>query len=277
MTFETYLQSRVQAPFITPLDEAMHYALTAGGKRIRPALFFSVLKSYGVLEEPYYPVALAVEKVHTYSLVHDDLPAMDDDDMRRNQPTVHKKFNEWLAILAGDALLTDAFFDLTQCTNLSAQEIKDLVRILSLKAGSKGMVLGQTIDMNSENQAVSLETLKTIHQHKTANLIEASLMMGAVIAAPEEQAQWEAVGHHLGMIFQIQDDILEHTSDEATLGKSKTDDRKQKQTYVSVLGLEKAQEALTSHHHAIRDIVEAMFINPNPFMTLLADILKRSH
>lgn len=276
MTFETYLQTRMQPPFANALDEAMHYALTAGGKRIRPALFLSVLKSYGVLEENYFPVALAVEKVHTYSLVHDDLPAMDDDDMRRNQPTVHKKYSEWLAILTGDALLTDAFLDVTECASLSAEESRRLVRILSLKAGSKGMVLGQTMDMSHENQTVPLGTLKTIHQHKTANLIEASLMMAAVIAAPDDETHWEAVGHHLGMIFQIQDDILEHTSDEATLGKSKTDDRKQKQTYVSVLGLEKARAALDTHHQAILTIVDTLAIHPAPFMSLLTDILKRS-
>lgn len=277
MTFEAYLQQCIPKPFKNPLDEAMHYALTAGGKRIRPALFLSVLKSYNVTEEPYFDVALALEKVHTYSLVHDDLPAMDDDDLRRNQPTVHKQFNEWLAILAGDALLTDAFYDLTQCVALSGEKRAQLIAILALKAGSKGMVLGQTYDMAGEHQEASFETLKTIHQHKTANLIEASLMMGAVIAATKEQAHWETIGHHLGMIFQIQDDLLEHTSDEATLGKSKTDTRKQKQTYVSVLGLEPAQEALREHILSIHETVKKLSVDPTPFLQLLDDILARTH
>lgn len=276
MTFEAYLKTQKNTSN-NLIDEAIHYALSAGGKRIRPKLFFSVLESYGIAIEPYYPVALAIEKVHTYSLVHDDLPAMDDDDVRRNQPTVHKQYNEWVAILTGDALLTDAFFDLAQCDALSAQQSKDLVRILALKAGSKGMVYGQTLDMESENQTITFDVLEQIHTHKTAHLIQASLMMGAIVAKPEDVYLWEQIGYHLGILFQIQDDILEQTSDAATLGKSKTDDRKKKQTYVSFLGLEKAHEALKEHQEKVLMLRSKMILKDQAFDTLFKTILNRTH
>jgi len=276
MTFENHLRAK-KTTSTSLIDEAIYYALSAGGKRIRPKLFFSVLESYGLTLEPYYPIALAIEKVHTYSLVHDDLPAMDDDDVRRNQPTVHKQYNEWVAILTGDALLTDAFFDLTQCDVLSAQQSKDLVRLLALKAGSRGMVYGQTLDMESENQTITFDVLEQIHTHKTAHLIQASLMMGAIIANPKEVNLWEQIGYHLGILFQIQDDVLEHTSDAATIGKSKTDDRKKKQTYVSFLGLEEAHKALKDHQQKVLELRSKMTLKAPAFDTLFKTILNRTH
>jgi geranylgeranyl diphosphate synthase type II len=274
--FETALHQALADYPESPLKEAMQYALNAGGKRLRPQLFFSVLKAYGVPEAPYVDVALALEMIHTYSLVHDDLPAMDDDTLRRGQPTVHIQYSEWLAILVGDALQSEAFLKVAASPALSDRQKAQCTHILALKAG-RGMVHGQTLDMLSENRAIDLAQLQAIHDHKTAHLIQASLMCAAVIAAPEDIERWETIGGHVGLLFQIQDDILEVTQAEATLGKSKTDERKHKQTYVSMLGLEGATAALRRHEARVFQEVEHLSVDAEAFIALFQTMLKRTH
>lgn len=260
----------------SPLKEAMQYALMAGGKRLRPTLFASVLRAYGLDPEPYNDVAVALEMVHTYSLVHDDLPAMDDDSLRRGQPTVHKQFSEWLAILVGDALQSEAFLKIASSPVLTDTQKAVCTRVLAVKAG-RGMVHGQTLDMLSEKQTIDGERLKAIHEHKTAHLIQASLMSAALIAAPHDVDRWETIGYHVGLIFQIQDDVLEATQTEVALGKSKTDDRKHKQTYVSMLGLNGAQNELHQHEAAVREAVAQLSVSAEDFIAVFDQMLKRSH
>jgi geranylgeranyl diphosphate synthase type II len=219
------------------LKEAISYALLAGGKRIRPLLMLDVIQSLGVSSKAYADVSISLELLHTYSLIHDDLPAMDDDTLRRGKPTLHIAFNEGLAILAGDALLTDAFHIISTYPHLTDTQKIHMIKILSQKTGSHGMILGQVLDLASEGQAISLEQLKTMYILKTSRLLEASVMMGAVVCNVSDIKTFELLASDLGLFFQIQDDYLEKTTDTQTLGKSKSDDERDKPTYVSILGL----------------------------------------
>jgi geranylgeranyl diphosphate synthase, type II len=259
------------------LKQAMDYALSAGGKRIRPMLMLEVIQAYQMDENLYLDIACAIEMVHTYSLVHDDLPAMDNDDLRRGKPTLHKAFDEGLAILAGDALLTDAFGLIANHQTLSDNIKIDLIATLSRKSGSQGMIHGQYLDLYYENKNIPLEILEEIHLHKTAHLLEAALMMGAIIAQPQDVSKWEKIGRHLGMMFQIQDDILEVTSNEETMGKTLSDVSNQKQTYVLHYGIEASKKAVDLHHSAIIDLLDSLNIDPFKMRNLMDQIYHRTH
>lgn len=221
--------------------DAMHYSLLGPGKRIRPQLLFYVLRGYGVDEAAGIPVATGLEMIQTYSLIHDDLPAMDNDDLRRGQPTCHKKFDEATAILAGDGLLTEAFH---QCA-LSDQPSDRIVRcisVLSQMAGPAGMVYGQCLD-TLENPEYDWEMLKQVHQYKTGCLLASPLMMGAILAGKDDGVvtKWQSIGYAMGLAFQIQDDILDETRSASELGKSNSDERNHKVTSVSLLGMERCE------------------------------------
>ncbi len=257
------------------LDAAIDYALVSGGKRLRPALMLAVLDAYGLPWERYVEVALSVEFVHTYSLVHDDLPAMDDDALRRGVPTTHIAYDEATAILAGDALLTDAFSLIVDASVLSDAEKVRLVQILSLHAGSKGMVYGQMLDLLYEGKPVGQDMLEAIHLHKTAKLIEAPLMMGAVIGSPSDVSAWEKVGRLLGLAFQIQDDVLEVTSDESTMGKSLSDERNEKSTYVKLLGLDQAKALIGDIFLELQETIGTMEINVHMMHSVFDSVRKR--
>lgn len=257
------------------LDAAIDYALVSGGKRLRPALMLAVLDAYGLPWERYVEVALSVEFVHTYSLVHDDLPAMDDDALRRGVPTTHIAYDEATAILAGDALLTDAFSLIVDASVLSDAEKVRLVQILSLHAGSKGMVYGQMLDLLYEGKPVGQDMLEAIHLHKTAKLIEAPLMMGAVIGSPSDVSAWEKVGRLLGLAFQIQDDVLEVTSDESTMGKSLSDERNEKSTYVKLLGLDQAKALIEDIFLELQETIGTMEINVHMMHSVFDSVRKR--
>jgi len=227
--------------------EAMNYSLLAGGKRLRPVMMREVYEMFGGKSPVIKPFMAAQEMIHTYSLVHDDLPAMDNDEYRRGRKTTHAVYGEAMAILTGDGLLNYAYE--TACsafeTDPQCREIGEALRILSVKAGVYGMVGGQAVDVEAEKKNVRLEEnrLMFIHTHKTAALIESSLMIGAVLAGAEKDmiASLEKCGHCIGLAFQIQDDILDITGNAAELGKSTGNDEKnQKLTYVSVHGLEKS-------------------------------------
>lgn len=236
----------------TQLRAAMRYSLFNGGKRVRPILVYASARAINpdIKLDLLDPVACALECLHSYSLVHDDLPAMDDDDLRRGKPTCHIAFNEASAILAGDGLQTLAFDLLTQ-TDLPAATQIQLVRQLASGSGAEGMVLGQAIDLASVDQQLSLAQLETMHRHKTGALIRAAVAMGA-IAADATAAQLKALDNYaaaIGLAFQVQDDILDVTTDTATLGKQQgADIAKNKPTYVSLLGLDSARAKAAELH-----------------------------
>ncbi|MDE0586547.1 MAG: polyprenyl synthetase family protein [Planctomycetota bacterium] len=222
------------------LHQAVKYALLGKGKRIRPALC-CLVASNGAPNEAVMRTAMAIEAVHTYSLVHDDLPAMDDDCLRRGRATVHVQFDEATAILCGDALLTYAF-ELLATVDVDAEQRIELVRVLSQSAGHNGMVLGQHLDIDATSQSISFEELQNIHLLKTTELIASAIEMGSVLAG-QNTDKWRKFGEKIGMLFQVVDDILDVTADSEQLGKTAgKDDAAQKPTAVSVLGLDEARE-----------------------------------
>ena len=226
------------------LQEAMEYSLLAGGKRVRPVLTLEACRMCGGKVEDALPFACGVEMIHTYSLIHDDLPAMDDDDLRRGRPTNHMVYGEATAILAGDALLTAAFQTLTQAI-LPPQQVVDAVACLSLAAGPEGMVGGQALDMAGEGRSLTQGELEQLQSLKTGALIAAAAELGCIAAggSQEQRAAVRQYAQCLGRAFQIQDDILDVTSTDEELGKPTGSDREnEKSTFVSVLGLERSRE-----------------------------------
>lgn len=227
------------------IHQAMRYSLEAGGKRLRPILCLAAAAAVGGDETVVLPAACAVECIHTYSLIHDDLPAMDDDDLRRGQPTNHKVFGEAIAILAGDALLTEAFRLLTEQMTGSCRPDQQLRAIgeLATASGSQGLVGGQVVDMQWERSEISGDeaaTLEYIHRHKTGDLLTASVRVGAILggATPEELHALSGYARALGLAFQIADDLLDLTGSEAKLGKRvRKDEAHGKLTYPGVHGI----------------------------------------
>jgi len=236
--------------------EAMNYSLKAGGKRLRPLFMFEAYRLFGGEDDVIEPFMAAIEMIHTYSLIHDDLPCMDDDDYRRGRRTTHKVYGEAMAVLAGDGLLNYAFetackaFDklnLLQATDYDARTIGRALSILAGKSGIYGMIGGQCADIEAENlspEEIDQNRLLYIHEHKTAALIQNALMIGATLAGASEinMAKIERVGYNIGLAFQIQDDILDVTSTLEQLGKTVGSDEKNgKTTYVSINGLNKSR------------------------------------
>lgn len=228
------------------LLEAMQYSLLAGGKRLRPILCLAAAQACGKKESLVMPAACAIEMVHTYSLIHDDLPCMDDDDFRRGRLTCHKVFGENMAVLAGDALLTLGFEILAASNaSLSQDRLLKAVAILARAAGAQGMVGGQVLDLQGENKTLDQTALETIHQLKTGALIEGALKIGAVLADAEvrEIGALAAYGQAFGLAFQITDDILDVTGNPEKMGKATGRDAKQhKSTYVTKNGVEEARK-----------------------------------
>ena len=226
------------------LFEAMRYSVFNGGKRMRPALCFAAAEAVSACDSNTTCVAAAVEMIHAYSLIHDDLPAMDDDDLRRGVPTCHIKFDEATAILAGDALQSLAFKQLSEL-DLSASVSLQLVALLADLAGCNGMVTGQAVDLASTGKQLTADELTYMHNHKTGALIEASVLMGAMATNQVSNEQLEALKKYsraIGLAFQIQDDILDVESSTEQLGKSQgSDSDNNKATYTSILGIEKAR------------------------------------
>ncbi|MFT7371881.1 MAG: geranylgeranyl pyrophosphate synthase [Oleiphilaceae bacterium] len=241
------------------LAKAIQYSTLLGGKRVRPTLVLLSAESFGANKERAKLPACAVELIHAYSLIHDDLPAMDDDNLRRGQATCHKAFNEATAILAGDALQTMAFELLTQESHLyshnqfAANNRIRMIETLARASGARGMALGQSIDFESVGQNLGIEQLEMMHKHKTGALIEASVMMGALCSTTEITTTEETALKHyaqaIGLAFQVQDDILDIVSDTQTLGKTQgADIALNKPTYPALLGLEGARKKLQSLH-----------------------------
>lgn len=228
---------------VPELEDSMKYSLTAGGKRLRPVLLMSAADAVGANGADFVQVACALEMIHTYSLIHDDLPAMDNDDYRRGKLTNHKVYGEALAILAGDALLTQAFEVMVRQKNVPAEVLVQVVREISQAAGPNGMVGGQVLDMLSEGKHISIKELEKMHMGKTGALIRACIRCGAILggATPEQLEALTNYANCLGLVFQITDDILDVTGDEAVIGKPVGSDlRNEKATYVTLTSVEEA-------------------------------------
>ncbi|WP_044640379.1 polyprenyl synthetase family protein [Risungbinella massiliensis] len=264
------------------LRESMRYSLLAGGKRIRPVLTLATVEALGQDPEKALEIACAIEMIHTYSLIHDDLPAMDDDDYRRGKPTNHKVFGEATAILAGDALLTEAFGWMAQGSakaGLSSRVMAQLFREASNMAGIYGMVGGQLSDMEAEKRQVGLAELESIHQRKTGALIAFAVRAGALVGGANENLL-EALteyAYHLGLAFQIQDDILDVVGDQEKLGKPIGSDQDNgKSTYPALLGLEGAIEKLKiTSQQAVDAIGTRSDLNPTKLVEIVDYLLHR--
>jgi geranylgeranyl diphosphate synthase type II len=226
------------------IHKAMRYSLFAGGKRLRPILCIAAAEACGGTAQKALPAACAVESLHTYSLIHDDLPCMDDDDLRRGRPTSHKVFGEGVAVLAGDALLTIAFEILAQAPRSKRYSVASQITELATASGSRLLIGGQVADLENEGRKVTPATLRFIHKSKTAALLTASIRLGAMSASatPAQLAALTTFGESLGLAFQVIDDILDVTQSSEKLGKSAGKDvAAQKATFPAVFGLEKSR------------------------------------
>ncbi|AJF07932.1 polyprenyl synthetase family protein [Geoalkalibacter subterraneus] len=263
------------------LHQAMRYSVMAGGKRVRPVLMLAACAAVGGNEKNALPAACAMEMIHTYSLIHDDLPAMDDDDFRRGRPTNHKVYGEATAILAGDALLTEAFILLSDARINSDVPPEVLLRVCSTIArcaGSMGMVGGQVVDMESEGKEIDFPTLEYIHTHKTGALILAAIQSGALIGGADEKTfdALKRYGGAVGLAFQVADDILDVVGDSQALGKSAgRDHARGKNTYPALIGLDasrsRARDLVNVAHQAIEPLGEAA----EPLRAIASYIIER--
>lgn len=243
------LLEAIDAP--STLKSSMIYSVNAGGKRIRPLLVLATLEDLRVESKDALLVACAVELIHTYSLIHDDLPCMDDDDFRRGKLTNHKVYGEALAVLAGDALQALAFSVLTKLSDTPAQQTIELIRLLSNASGAQGMVGGQVLDIEGEESHLTLSELETVHLNKTGALLSFCIEAGAILAClhKDETEQVKVYAENIGLAFQIQDDILDITATTEELGKTAgSDETSDKTTYPSLLGLDGATKKLNEHH-----------------------------
>ena len=263
------------------LYAAMRYSVFNGGKRLRPALCFAAAEAVASSDSNTAKVAAAVEMIHAYSLIHDDLPAMDDDTLRRGMPTCHIQFDEATAILAGDALQSLAFKQLTELSDLSPDTNLELVALLANLAGCNGMVSGQAIDLAATGSFVDIEQLTTMHSHKTGALIEASVRLGAMATGVASNKQLDALGDFaraIGLAFQIQDDILDDLSSTEVLGKNQGSDKaNHKSTYVSLLGMDKAQSEAQRLYQQSLEALELFAQRAEPLRALAAFIVQRSY
>ncbi|WP_285876639.1 polyprenyl synthetase family protein [Fictibacillus phosphorivorans] len=290
--FEQYLQDKKQlvedrmidylnglnAP--ATLKESMLYSISAGGKRLRPILALAVMECFEKDPEFVVDAACAIEFVHTYSLIHDDLPSMDNDDYRRGKLTSHKVFGEAQAILAGDALLTESFSLVTDNVFLGADQKVKLLSVLSRAAGAEGMVGGQVEDLEGENKELTLKDLESIHEKKTGKMLECSVLTGGIAAdATEgELLALQFYARHIGIAFQIQDDILDITGNQVDLGKPiGSDEANLKTTYPKLLGLEGARKEMENHVQTSLEHLGKINRNTGILASIADYIIKRNH
>ena len=264
------------------LTEAMRYSVIGGGgKRIRPAMVYAAGEAMGVDAAILDTPACAVEIIHTYSLIHDDLPAMDDDDLRRGQPTCHKAFDEASAILAGDALQAHAF-EILASNDFHVEDKRrlEMITLLTHASGSEGMAGGQAIDLASVGKQLSLEELEDMHRLKTGALIRASVLLGAMCNPDISDDELKLLGQYaecIGLSFQIQDDILDVVGDTETLGKPKgSDEKMQKPTYPSILGLDESRQLALEQHELALTYLEQLDANTETLSQLSAYIVERN-
>ncbi len=283
LRMETVLSEILPAPELAPqrLHQAMRYAALGGGKRVRPLLAFAAGELTGAAVERVEAVAAAVELIHVYSLVHDDLPCMDNDDLRRGKPTCHIQFDEATALLVGDSLQSMAFQIVTERTLTHSAALQlEMVRLLALAAGSRGMAGGQAIDLDSVGKTLTQTELEFMHIHKTGALIRAAVMLGAHCGNGVDAGQLDAINHYakcIGLAFQVVDDILDVEASTATLGKTAGKDaQNNKPTYVTILGLSAAHAlAEELHHNALSALTD--FGDRGRRLVQLADFILRRH
>lgn len=260
------------------LQEALLYSLEAGGKRLRPLLVFQTVEAFGKeVTEGVLACGAALEMLHTYSLIHDDLPAMDNDDLRRGVPTNHKVFGEALGILAGDGLLTAAFTLLAESNNPPEVKVK-LLQLLGEKAGNTGMIAGQTLDILSEGKEISLGELKEIHRLKTGELLSFSFMAGGILAKKNEETLLllEKIGEKFGLGFQIRDDLLDVLGNTKTLGKNTQQDALlKKATYPGLLGIDGAKEALRETVNEVKNLMAQLDDFSTDYLVAALDKLEK--
>ena len=270
-----------QSGFQKLIMEAMEYSVMAGGKRLRPMLMKETYELLGGTENIVEPFMAAIEMIHTYSLVHDDLPAMDNDDYRRGRKTTHVVYGEAMGILAGDALLNFAFETAAKAFTMFPEkslEIGKAIQILAGKAGIYGMIGGQVVDVESAGKSISKEVLDFIYELKTSALIESSMMIGAVLAGADDAAlqKIETIAKNVGIAFQIQDDILDVTSSTEILGKPVlSDEKNEKTTYVTLVGVEQAKKYVEQISNEAIELL-GKFEVKNPFLEeLLRELIHR--
>ena len=275
--FEDYLRQQATVGLPSRTKEAMTYSLMNGGKRIRPLILFSLLKDYGFKEQLGYPCGCAIEMIHTYSLIHDDLPCMDDDDLRRGKPSCHKAYDEATAVLAGDALLTRAFQVVLE-SPCSSEKKCALVSKLAEYAGIDGMIYGQDLDMKAETLTdARFEDLQEIEVYKTAKLLTLPMVCAAILADKEPDIPvLKEIGVHLGIQFQVQDDILDVTSSATALGKSTSDTQNNKLTAVSLLGLEESQNLVVMLDQQIQSLLNDLSTSTSSFQKILDFLIHRT-
>jgi len=261
--------------------QAMHYSLMAGGKRVRPVLCIAACEAVGGNADDVLPVACAIEMIHTYSLIHDDLPAMDNDDLRRGKPTCHIAFDEATAILAGDALLTLAFRILSSINGINKNTLSNRLKVIhkiSFVAGHNGMIEGQMRDIASEGTLLSLKKLEDMHLLKTGALIEASIFSGALSGGGSSKQidQLEIYAKNIGLAFQVADDILNVEGDPAVMGKAAgTDNARGKTTYPSIMGLNKSKEFAKKLIHNALQALDDFDDNSDSLRAIACYIIER--
>jgi len=275
--FDRYLAS-IDAP--KNLKEAMRYSALNGGKRLRPMLLIAAGHLSDADAKILYPLGMAIEMIHAYSLIHDDLPAMDDDSLRRGKPTCHIQFDEATAILAGDALLTESFVILSHLEGISDSAKIKLIQLFSHSAGASGMVGGQMMDLEGEERKITSDELVAIHRLKTGKLIKALILAGAIAGNAEEKTLMHLTefADNIGLAFQVKDDILDVTGTSEELGKTAGKDLEQeKSTYVTLLGLEKATTILDELIDKAFDNLNALGEKNAPLLNLTAYVVKRNY
>jgi len=260
------------------LREAIGYSLLGGGKRLRPIICLSACRAAGGIEAPALSAACALEMIHCYSLIHDDLPAMDDDDLRRGRPSLHRAFDEGTAILAGDALLTLAFEVVARDRGLTAGRAREIIGVLAEAAGARGMVGGQQADLEAEGKKISRAELARIHSRKTGALITAAAVAGAIAGGGEKKlvGTLRAYGREIGLAFQIKDDLLDVEGEESLLGKAVGQDaRGEKATYPAVWGVEESRGELSRAVVRAEEALEALGAEAEPLRLIARFIARR--
>ena len=268
-----------ETALVPRLAESMEYSLMAGGKRLRPILVMAAADAVGARGTDFVQAACGIEMIHTYSLIHDDLPAMDNDDYRRGKLTNHKVFGEALAILAGDALLTQAFEVILRQQGVSAEVLVQVLKEMSIAAGPNGMVGGQVIDMLSEGKRISMEELRKMHMGKTGALFRAAIRSGAILGGASEAklAALTTYADCFGLAFQITDDILDVVGDEAVIGKPVgSDERNEKSTYVTLTSLEEAKKLAADTVQQALDALEVFGDEAKFLRDLVKMLLERN-
>lgn len=284
---QAHLRSQLERylPYLTEpaLFAAMQYACLNGGKRLRPLFIYTTAELFDTAWEVLDPIACAIELIHTYSLIHDDLPAMDNDDLRRGKPTCHKAFGEATAILAGDALLTLAFELLSNTeffSSFSSDTLLKIIQVIAKASGLQGMVKGQALDMAAQACSITFPGLMEIHQLKTGALITASIECAALAtnrASLEDLESLRCFGQHIGLAFQIHDDILDALGSSNMMGKLAGQDVKQnKATFVTVLGLDAARHHAQEYYHAALSALDRFGSKADPLRALSAYVIERS-